>query len=54
MNELFAFFIAAANPTGEGVVPIEVKVNEDVLEQVLGNTTQAYKLKVLSIASAAV
>jgi hypothetical protein len=31
LNELFAFFVDVMNPTGEGVVPIDDVVNEDVL-----------------------
>jgi hypothetical protein len=48
---LSAFFVAVANPAGEGVVPIDDKVNEDVLKQIFGCITQAGRTKVLSIAS---
>lgn len=46
--------VATANPVGEGVVPIEDKVKEDVLEQILGTITQAGSAEVLSIENVAV
>jgi len=49
LNELSAFFVAFANPAGESVVPIDDKVNEDVLKQMFGDITQAGRTKVLSI-----
>jgi hypothetical protein len=51
LNELSAFFVAVANPAGESVVPIDDKVNEDVLKQMFGIITQAGRTKVLSIAN---
>ena len=45
-----AFFVAVANPAGEGVVPIDDKINEDVLKQIFGTIIQAGRTKVLSIA----
>jgi hypothetical protein len=51
---LSAFFVTVANPSGEGVVPIDVKVNEDVLKQIFESITHAGRTKALSIANAAV
>ena len=51
---MFTFFVAAKKPDGEGVVPIDDRVNEDVLKHMIGSMTQACNINVSSIASVSV
>jgi hypothetical protein len=48
---LFTFFVAVRKPAGEGVVPIDNRVNEDVLKHMVGSITQACSINVSSIES---